>query len=132
MRKSLTVILLAFLMPCLTAGAQSQEFDVFNPITKYMAQGNSDALSAWFADNLEISVLSQKSDASRSQARQIIKAFFQSYTPRSFTAKHTAGRSNMKYLLGDLSAGGENFHVIIFVCYKDGAYRIQQLKIDRF
>lgn len=121
----------AALLLCLGAGAQTGGYDVFVPIIKYMTQGNADALSAWFDDNMEISVLSQPSDASRPQARQIVKAFFETYTPRDFVATHTAGRANMKYLLGDLSAGGEKFHVCIFVCCKDGKYRIQQLKIDR-
>ena len=78
--------------------------DVFIPVSKYIASGNSEALSAWFADNLEISVLSKESDASRAQARQIVKSFFDTYTPRSFDITHTAGRANMKYALGTLKA----------------------------
>ena len=105
--------------------------DVFVPISKYIAAGNSDALSAWFAENLEIAVLAQESDASRAQARQIVKTFFENYTPRSFDITHTAGRANMKYALGTLKAGGETFNVTIFLSCKDKRYRIQQLKIER-
>ena len=106
--------------------------DVFVPVGKYLAAGNYDALSAWFADNLEISVLSKESDASRAQARQIVKTFFDAYTPRSFDIDHTATRANMKYALGTLKAGGETFKVTIFMSCKDGGYRIKQLKIERF
>ncbi len=106
--------------------------DVFIPVSKYIASGNSEALSAWFADNLEISVLSKESDASRAQARQIVKSFFDTYTPRSFDITHTAGRANMKYALGTLKAGGETFNVTIFMSCKNETYRIQQLKIERF
>lgn len=106
--------------------------DVFVPISKYMAAGNVDALAAWFADNLEVSVLSRHSDASRSQARQILKNFFDTYTPRSFNITHITGKNNMKYALGTLSAGGEIFNVTIFVNCKDKSYRIQQLRIERF
>lgn len=121
------------LLCCLGAAAQSDGFDVFVPIGKYITQGNSDALSAWFADNLEVSVLSKGSTASKSQARQIMKSFFESYTPSSFNITHTAGRANMKYVLGELKAGGERFHVTIFVsCKGEGnSYTIQQIKIDR-
>ena len=70
----------AVLLPIFFCGrlaAQSAEFDVFIPIGKYMAQGNADKLSAWFDDNLEISVVSaQGSSASKAQARQIVKTFF--------------------------------------------------------
>ena len=105
--------------------------DVFVPISKYIAAGNAEALSAWFADNLEIAVLAKESDASRAQARQIVKTFFDNFTPRSFNVTHTAGRANMKYALGTLKAGGETFNVTIFLSCKENSYRIQQLKIER-
>ena len=115
-----------------TSPTQESGDDVFVPITKYFSAGNSDALSAWFADNLEIAVLAKESDASRAQARQIVKTFFDTYTPRSFDINHTAGRANMKYALGTLKAGGETFNVTIFMSCKDDSYKIKQLKIERF
>ncbi|MBQ7622298.1 MAG: DUF4783 domain-containing protein [Bacteroidales bacterium] len=105
--------------------------DVLVPISKYISTGNSEALSAWFADNLEIAVLTRENEASRAQARQILKNFFDTYTPRSFDITHTAGRANMKYALGLLKAGGESFNVTIFLRCKGSSYCIQQLKIER-
>ena len=109
----------------------AQEYDVFTPISKYITQGDVEKLSAWFADNLEISLLSVKNDSSKSQAKQIIKSFFESHTPRSFKITHTAGKANMKYALGELNAGGETYMVTIFVIYTKDSYQIQQFKIDR-
>lgn len=123
-------VMLAFCIG-FSASAQNRAYDVFVPIAKYMKKGDADRLSAWFADNLEITILSTTNDSSRNQARQIMKSFFNSYTPRSFTIDHKAGRSNMKYALGSLSAGGEMFIVTIFVSCKDETYKIQQLKIER-
>ena len=80
--------------------AQDEGYDVFIPIAKYIRQGDAEKLAAWFDDNLEISVISNTSDSSKNQARQILKAFFDSYTPRGFEITHTAGRSNMKYAVG--------------------------------
>ena len=71
-----------------------------------------------------------KEDESKNQAKQILKVFFSSYTPRGFEITHTAERANMKYALGNLSAGGENFSVTIFVSSKGNEYRIQELKIE--
>ena len=113
------------------SSAQDSGYDVFVPITKYLQAGDADKLSAWFADNLEVTVFTVTNDSSRSQARQILKTFFNSYTPRSFDITHKAGRANMKYALGSLNAGGEIFVVTIFVSYKDTSYKIQQLKIER-
>ena len=110
--------------------AQDNGYDVFNPIAKYIGLGDAEKLSAWFSDNLEITIFSDSNDSSRNQARQIIKSFFSSYTPRSFEITHKAGRPNMKYALGNLNAGGEVFLVTIFVNYKDSGYKIQHLKIE--
>ena len=132
MRRYITGILVAAaaILSCVKVSAQESGYDVFNPISKYLAMGDADKLSAWFSDNLEVTIFSNSNDSSRNQARQIMKSFFRSYTPRSFEITHKAGRSNKKYALGTLNAGGEMFLVTIFVNYKDGAYSIQQLKIE--
>lgn len=116
---------------CVGVSAQEGGYDVFNPISKYIAKGDAEKLSAWFSDNLEVTIFSTSNDSSRNQARQIMRTFFRSYTPRSFEITHKAGRANMKYALGTLNAGGELFVVTIFVNYKDQEYRIQHLKIER-
>lgn len=119
------------LFPSVVSMAQNNGYDVFNPISKYLGHGDAEKLSAWFSDNLEMTIFSESNNSSRSQARQIMKSFFNSYTPRSFEITHKAGRSNMKYALGTLNAGGEVFMVTIFVNYKDNGYKIQHLKIER-
>ena len=132
MQRLLTIA--AVLLPLLFCGrlsAQPAGYDVFIPICKYMAQGNADNLSAWFDDTLEIAVISQASNASKAQAKQIVKTFFENYSPRSFTINHTAGRDNKKYALGTLKAGGESFSVTIFVSAKGKSFKIQQLKIEQ-
>ena len=115
----------------LSAKEQDGSYDVFVPISKYLEMGDAEKLSAWFSDNLEVTIFSNSNDSSRNQAKQIIKSFFKSYTPRTFKITHKAGRPNMKYALGTLTAGGEMFLVTIFVGYKDAEYKIQQFKIER-
>ncbi len=121
------------LLECDTpARGAGENYDVFIPIAKYIRAGDAERLSAWFADNLEVTIFGSTNDASRNQARQIMKNFFTSYTPRAFEINHTAGRPNMKYAFGTLTAGGEKLSVTIFVSCKDGEnYLIQQLKIER-
>lgn len=133
--KNIRIVLMAaaLLSAGLSVRAQNrtENYDVFIPIAKYIRLGDADKLSAWFADNLEVTVFSTTNDSSRSQARQIVKRFFDSYTPNSFEIEHTAGRSSMKFALGRLKAGGEVFDVTIFVSIKGESYKIQQLKIAK-
>ena len=133
--KHLPLVIASALALCLGVSARAQaptdNYDVFIPIAKYIRLGDADKLSAWFAENLEVTVFSNTNDSSRNQARQIVRSFFESYTPSTFNIEHTAGRSNMKYALGRLKAGGEVFEVTIFVSIKDQSYKIQQLKIAK-
>lgn len=123
--------LLAALFCGVDARCATPEYDVFVPISKYLSQGNDEALSAWFDDTLEILVLDSGCDASRAQAKQIIKSFFEAYTPRNFSVVHTAGNARSRYAVGNLVAGGEQFRVTIFVSCKSDNYKIQQLKVER-
>ena len=108
------------------------EFSVFSSIIKYLSAGDVASLSSWFADNLDITVLSSSRNCSKAQARQILRNFFGTYTPRSFEVTHRASEANKKYLIGILNAGGENFQVTIYATSSGGdTYKIQQLGIAR-
>lgn len=130
-KNRILAVMVAGLCSTLFCHAQTSGYDVFVPIAKYIRAGDAEKLSAWFDDNLEISVLSSISDSSKNQAKRIVKSFFDNYSPRGFEISHTAGQGGMKYALGVLNAGGEVFEVTIFVSIKNDCYRIQQLKIQR-
>ena len=131
MKKILSVLSAAAVSLFSVCASAQTAGDVFTPIAKYIENGDAESLSAWFSDNLEVAIFAKTNDTSRNQAKQIMKSFFKTYTPRSFRLSHKAGRPNMKYALGVLSAGGEMFQVTIFVGLKDSEYKIQQLKIER-
>ncbi len=135
MKKALLLVLASAFAALMARPAAAQnnngEYDVFVPIAKYLKAGDAEKLSAWFSENLEVSVSASSRDVSRNQAKQIVKSFFDTHTPREFTITHKAGQGNNKYALGNLNAGGEVFGVTIFVSRKDNSYFIQQLKIEK-
>ena len=147
MRTRLHILLAAGLL-CLCYSAQGQSFfmsqtkqaqqvqedgfAVFASITKYLAAGDAAALSTWFADNLDVTIISSSRNCSRKQAREILRSFFEANTPRSFTVTHKASEANKKYMIGQLNAGGELFQVTIYATSSSGdPYKIQQLNISR-
>ena len=108
------------------------EFSVFSSITKYLTLGDAASLSSWFADNLEVTVISSSRNCSRRQAQEILRWIFEANTPRSFQVTHKASEANKKYLIGLLNAGGEIFQVTIYATASAGdTYKIQQLNISR-
>lgn len=134
--KPLTFILafavsaLCFHLPTISS-ASAQDADVFVPIGKYIQQGKADELSAWFAGNLELDILGNVNDCSKIQATQIMKNFFITYSPKSFSIIHKSGKAPMKYAIGTLMAGGEKFRVTLFVKTQESGNQIQQLRIER-
>ena len=109
----------------------TDDADVFIPIAKYIEAGNSDKLSVWFADNLQVDVLGTINNCTRNQARLIMRNFFTNYTPKSFKIVHKSSRPPMSYASGDLDAGGSQFRVTIFVKTVSGRNEILQIKIER-
>ena len=154
MRKSLFLVTLAFaIVPVLTSAqtvtsvqmqlqptqtaSQSQQSqsqsstDVFTSIGKYIEAGDSEKLSAWFADNLELDITGSVNSCTRSQAKLIMKNFFNNNTPKKFSIIHQSGRPPMSYAVGSLSAGADKFRVIIYVRTDEGKNSIQQLRIEK-
>ncbi len=126
MKKLVTYLFLATIF-ITTAKAQ----DVFAPISKYIQNGDSERLSAWFAPNLEIDIMGNSSVCSKQQAKQIIRDFFNEFSPKSFDIVHKSGKAPMNYAIGNLSAGGSKFRVTLFVkTQKEGNF-IQQMRIER-
>lgn len=125
------IILMAAALISYTGMASAQEADVFVPIGKYIQQGDAEKLSAWFASNLELDILGNVNACSKIQATQIMKDFFVTYPPKTFTIIHKSGKAPMKYAIGSLGAGREKFRVTLFVTTQTSGNLIQQLMIER-
>jgi hypothetical protein len=109
----------------------AQEGDVFVPIAKYIRNGDAERLSAWFASNLEIDIIGDSNMCSKKQAKQIVKEFFDEYTPKSFAINYKSGKAPMKYAVGSLDAGGSKFRVTLFVKTQEEGNFIQHLRIEK-
>lgn len=137
MKRILLISVLALLGFCSREASAQNSFvadtspDVFSPICKYIQTGDSEKLSAWFADNLELDILGAVNNSTRNQARRIMKNFFNNYTPKQFNLIHKSGKAPMKYAVGTLDAGGEKFRIILYVKTNEGRSYIQHLKVER-
>ncbi len=130
--KSAIFSLLTALFTFTSMAAQTHsEQDVFVPISKYIQNGDSEKLTAWFAQNLEVDILGTVNVCSKAQAKQIIKEFFSNYSPKSFTITYRSGKAPMKYAIGNLSAGGSKFRVTLFVKTQDDGNFIQQIRVEK-
>lgn len=130
--KSFIVFILFFFLISNQIGAQQQsDADVFVPITKYIQNGDAESLSAWFAKSLEIDILGSINISSKNQAKQVMRDFFNNYTPKNFVIIHKSGKSPMKYAIGNLNAGGSKFRVTLFVKIQEDGNYIQSIRIEK-
>ena len=129
--KKLLLIAISSLLAVSGAMAQDKNQDVFTPIGKYIQSGDYEKLSAWFADNLELDILGAINNCTRNQAKLIMKNFFDNNTPKKFTIIHKSGKAPMKYAVGSLSAGGENFRIILYVKSTEENNSLEQIKIEK-
>lgn len=127
----LAVVLCSF-VPYKGKAPQRNSGDVFIPIAKYIQKGDSERLSAWFAENLEVDILGQKTECSRVQATRIMQNFFSQHTPKSFSIMHKSGNPPMKYAIGSLNTGPENLRVILLVRTNPGTPQILRIRIEKW
>jgi len=130
MKKVLPVFIFT-LLSLVSVHAQDKSQDVFTPISKYIQAGDYEKLSAWFADNLELDILGAINNCTRNQAKLIMKNFFANNTPKSFNIIHKSGKAPMKYAVGKLNAGGENFRIILYVKSTESNNSIEQIKVEK-
>ena len=105
--------------------------DVFVPIGKYIQQGDAESLSAWFAENLEMTILGKSNDCcSKSQAKEIMQAFFDANHPHKFEIIHKSGENIMRHAIGRLYCTQNNYSVTVTVLIGEKGNHIQILKIE--
>lgn len=131
MWRLLHICLFACLAGWSVPSLSAQERDVFVPIAKYIETGNAEGLSAWLADNLELNLNGSVNECSRNQARMILRHFFSSHTPKSFSIVHKSISPPMTYAIGMMQAGGERYRVTIFVKTQAEGNYIQHLRIEK-
>ncbi len=131
MRSILFSLAAVFLTFSPISAQTNQEQDVFVPIAKYFQNGDSEKLSAWFAQSLDIDILGTVNVCSKAQAKQIMKEFFSNYSPKSFVIAYRSGKPPMKYAIGNLNAGGSKFRVTLFVKIQDDGNFIQGLRVEK-
>jgi hypothetical protein len=71
-------------------------------INNYIKTGNSDKLSDYFFSTIEINLPNTKGSFSKAQAKQMIKNFFTTYPPLTFTIinEGTSGNEKSNYTIG--------------------------------
>lgn len=99
-------------------------------ITNALSEGDANQLSEFFDQNIEIAVLDDEDVYNKSQATTVIKNFFESNKPTSFSQVHQGEGEDSRYCIGNLTTSSTTFRVYIYMKVDGGAYKIQELRFD--
>lgn len=106
--------------------------DVFITIAKYIQKGDTEKLSIWFADDLELEILGDQVRSSKTQAKYILKEFFTAHSPKKFTILHKSGNPSMRYSIGQLQcASGEGFRIILLMRNLGSSQLLVRIRIEK-
>lgn len=111
--------------------ALSMQVPVLNGIAESILAGDATALSKHFHDQVEITLLKERSDYARKQATFILKQFFTDYPPSSFSVVHQGNTGSIMYALGEYRSEAGSFDVNIFLKSEGDTYVIERLRFER-
>ena len=107
--------------------SQTVPADLANSI----GQGDATAMSAWFHQSLEMTILEEEYETSKNQASRILESFFKNHTPTGFTVSFEGTKEQSKYAIGTLNTANGSFRVNMFFLNKEGKRLIYYLSIEK-
>ncbi len=101
-------------------------------ISKAITKGDATALSQFFDEDVEITILNEVNIYSKSEAKEAVNMFFTKHPTTTYSQVHqgTSKGEGGQYCIGNLVSGGNKFRVYIYLKKSDSKYRIQELRFE--
>ena len=96
-----------------------------------LSKGKAAAMSEFFHQSLEMSILDKDYETSKNQAARIMESFFKKHAPTAFEVTFEGTKEQSKYAIGTLSTSEGTFRVNLFFMNKDGKRLIYYLSIEK-
>ncbi|MCI4668326.1 MAG: DUF4783 domain-containing protein [Bacteroidia bacterium] len=133
MRLSHIVLLLGFLfflgLNEATAQSQIPARTTLNEVVESLTNSDSDRLSGYFGDQVELVILGKNQVLSRTQAQYVMERFFSKFPFSSFNTLHQGEASGTLYALGEYRSSAGTFEVNIFIKLTSG--QVTELRFAR-
>lgn len=102
-------------------------------ITNALNKADADALSKYFADNVEISIQDKEQVYAKAKALEVVRAFFSSNKPTSFVQVHkgTSRENSDQYCIGTMAATSGTYRVYLYLKVNGNNLSIQEIRFDK-
>ena len=101
-------------------------------ISRAMSNGDAKALSQFFDDKVELSILDDENLYDKAEATATLGNFFAKHKPRSYSQVHdgTSKGEGSKYTIGNLKTSDSVYRVYVYMKVSGGKYTIQEISIS--
>jgi hypothetical protein len=125
------LLFLLLLMPAIAFANQGNPS--LEAISVALGAGDAEGLSKYFADNVEISIQDKEQTYNKSKATEVIRTFFGSNQPKSFTQVHkgTSRENSDQYCIGNLVGTAGNYRVYLYLKVTGSTVNIQEIRFDK-
>lgn len=127
------LLFLLFFAPVVALASQGTNNPSLDAITKAIGSGDVESLTKYFDEHVEISIMDNEKNYSKSEASDVIKTFFGTNKPQSFNPLHngTSRESSDKYCIGNLASSSGNYRVYIYLKVNGNNLTIKELRFDK-
>jgi hypothetical protein len=126
MKNFFTSLLLVF-ATTFSSFAQSGNID---GVIGALRSGNASGLSAFFDENVELTLPAQSDSYSKAQAVLILKDFFTNNGVKNFEVKHKGDQSGSQYCVGTLQTKSGNFRTTVFMKVKNNKDVVKEIRFQ--
>ena len=95
-----------------------------------LRSGNSSQLSAYFDDNVELTLPDKSDNYSKAQAQLIVKDFFGNNGVKGFELKHKGDSPGGHFCIGTLQTNAGNFRTNVFMKTKSGREVVKEIRFQ--
>ena len=114
----------------LIASSFTRAFDINDDISSAIRNGDAKQLVSYIKGSLDLTIGSQESVYSKTQAEQILRDFFLKNKPKAFEILHKGSSKEGKlYVIGTMVSGsGKTFRTSFYFKHVSDSYIIQELR----
>ncbi len=127
MKQIFTSLLLGSILLLSSFTAQNSSID---EVIGALRSGNASQLSAYFDDNVELTLPDKSDSYSKAQAQLIVKDFFGNNGVKGFELKHKGDSPGGHFCIGTLQTAAGNFRTNVFMKIKNGKEVVKEIRFQ--
>jgi len=105
--------------------------DIIDNISTAIRAGNAKELAKFFNTNIDVTIPGYEGVYSKTQAEQIIKGFFTTHPPKSFSIIHQgASKDGSQYSIGNYASDKKSFRSYFLLKKTNEQFLLHQLRFE--